>query len=125
MADRCFVCGVKEHRAAGCPHKRAAKAKVVGVGAEPSAVSDEGEATTKHAAAAVSAASLLADESEEGQHVYLFDSGASHVLLPAEWLPKRDKAEAAKIHIKVYDGHDVRGVEGQTWSGSRARSGNG
>ena len=63
------------------------------------------------AAASVSYAGAMADamELDDGKF-YLFDSGATHVLLPMKMLEGNDKKRAARIRLRLAAGKDTIGL---------------
>ena len=109
--------------ASKCPHKKSApkapqKAKGPKQGTAKALEEPEGETSdhsagsVKHEAAAVSMASaLIASSCTED---YLFDSGATHVLLPLSALAKEHTQESSKIYMRLAAG---AGTIGRVYKG--------
>ncbi len=120
MPDRCFVCGSKDHRSSDCPYKKKP------VNAKTADAGEDGETpTSRHMAAAVSVsyAGAMADAMELDEKFYLFDSGATHVLLPMKMLEGNDKKRAAKIRLRLAAGRDTVGlvVDGEIYASGVSR----
>jgi len=121
MPDRCYVCGNPQHRSAECPHKRKKAALEAEAEASPQGAD---RSRTKHSASAVSVLLLGVSESDEKSPSYLFDSGATHVLLPVSLLSEEDRQRSAQIRLKLAAGKDATGVvvDGEIYAPGVTRS---